>query len=261
VAALALLGIARPAWAGDPEPPPLDEPATIVVETGTDSVTVEADAYGTIPGSGGAGGGSACWLDPIGTIGQIFYDSFQQQLEAGLDPFLLWCDGEMRGLVWLDPNSGGAVPAVDPETIAMHIRDEMPVPQVEIGANPARGMVGIEAWFWISGYDGSALTQSTPAFGQTVEVRATPTSYRWDFGDGTVITTTSLGVPYPEESDITHAYERSSAGLPQGYPVEVTFTFEVAYRVDGGPWQPLPGISRTATLAYPVQESQAVIER
>ena len=56
-------------------------------------------------------------------------------------------------------------------------------------------------------------------------------------------------------------YERSSAGLAHGYPVEVTFTFDVRYRVDGGGWIELPGITRVASASYPVRESQAVIQQ
>lgn len=258
VLGLVLTGL--PAYADDNEDP-FTWPTDVVVDTTTDAVVVEADAQGTIPGAGGSGGGSGCWLDPIGTIGQIFVDSFGQQLSNGLSPFLLWCGHEMRGLVWLDLSGGSPVPALDPETIAMHMRDEIPIPNAEIGINPDRGLVGVESWFWIEGYDGAPIEESTNALGQLVEVEARVTSYEWSFGDGDTIAARTPGRAYPDRSEIRHVYQRSSAGLPSGYPVEVTFAFDVRYRVDGGAWIELPGITRVTGTSYPVRESQAVIQQ
>lgn len=262
VAALLLLvGIASPAAGQEHDPPPLDEPPTVVVNTGPNSVVVEADAQATIPGSGGSGGGSGCWLDPVTNIGQAFYDSFQEQLSGGLTPFFIWCENDIRGLVWLDMRGGNPVPAVDPEAIAMHLRDEIPVPRAEIGVNPDRGLVDVESWFWIEGYDGSPIEESTNAFGQLVQVQARVTRYEWSFGDGSTVAATTPGRPYPERSEIRHVYQRSSAGYPSGYPLKVTFVFDVRYRVQGGRWIELPGITRVAGTDYPVRESQALIQR
>jgi len=238
-----------------------DFESTTVVDTNSDGVVVEGDAQATTLGSGGSGGGSDCWLDPVGTIGEIFVESFEEQWSnPDLFPFLLWCGEEMRGLVWLDM-SGDPAPALDPETIAMHIREEIPVPNAEIRINPNRGLVGVDSWFWIEGYDGSPIEDSTDAFGQLVEVEARVTSYEWSFGDGDTIMAKTPGRSYPHRSEIRHTYQGSSAGLASGYPVEVTFTFEVRYRVDGGGWIELPGISRVAGTTYPVRESQAVIQQ
>lgn len=263
VLVLALLAFpGTPATAQSHEEEQFDFEPTVVVETSTDAVIVEADAEATILGSGGSGGGSACWLEPITTIGQAFVDSFGEELSnPDLFPFLLLCEGEIRGLVWLDMSEGDSVPALDPETIAMHIRDEIPVPRAEIGVNPDRGLVDVESWFWIEGYDGSPIEESTNAFGQLVQVQARVTRYEWSFGDGSTIVATTPGRPYPERSEIRHVYQRSSAGYPSGYPVKVTFVFDVRYRVQGGRWIELPGITRVAGTDYPVRESQALIQR
>src|SRR6266511_3639098 len=261
-AVLLLVASASLASAQEHDPPPLDEPATVVVDTGSDSVEVEANAQATIAGAADSGGGSGCWLDPVTNIGQAFYDSFKQQLSGGLTPFFLWCNRDMRGLVWLDMSGGNPVAAVDPETIAMHLRDEIPVPNVEIGINPDRGLVGVESWFWLEGYDGSPIEDSTDAFGQLVEVEARVKQYEWSFGDGDTIAARTPGRSYPHRSQIRHVYERSSAGLSSGFPVEVTFAFNVRYRVEGGGgWIEIPGISRVAETSYRVRESQAVIQQ
>ncbi len=144
VLALVLTGL--PAYADEHEDP-FTWPTDVVVESNPDAVVVEADAQATTTGTGNAGGGSGCWLDPVTNIGQAFYDSFNQQLSGGLSPFFLWCNKDMKGLVWLDMSGGNPVPAVDPEAIAMHLRDEIPVPRAEIGVNPDRGLVDVESWF------------------------------------------------------------------------------------------------------------------
>jgi hypothetical protein len=258
---LTLLLTGLPAHA-DEHDDPFTWPTDVVVESNSDAVVVQADAQATTLGSGGSGSGSDCRLDPVGTIGEIFVDSFEEQWSnPDLFPFLVWCGDEMRGLVWLDISGGEPAHPLDPETIAMHIRDEIPVPDAEVKINPDRGLVGVDSWFWIEGYNGSPIEDSTDAFGQRVEVEARVTSYEWSFGDGDSITAKTPGRSYPHRSDIRHVYQRSSAGLASGYSVEVTFTFDVRYRVDGGGWIGLPGISRVAGTSYFVRESQAVIQQ
>jgi hypothetical protein len=258
---LALVLGALPARA-DEHDDPFTWPTDVVVESNSDAVVVEADAQATTLGSGGSGGGSDCRLEVVGTIGSIFVENFEEQWSnPDLMPYLLWCGDEMRGLVWLDTGGGSAAPALDPETIAMHIRDEIPVPDADIRINPDRGLVGVDSWFWIEGYNGAPIEESTDAFGQTVEVEARVTSYEWAFGDGDTFEAGMPGRPYPHRSQIRHVYQRSSAGLAAGYIVEVTFTFDVRYRVAGGGWLDLPGITRVASTSYPVRESQAVIQQ
>jgi hypothetical protein len=261
-AVLMLLGPA--AMADGPDDDQFDFNPTTVVHTNTDGAVVSSDAQATTMGTGGSagGGGSDCWLDPVGTIGEIFVDSFEEQWSnPDLFPFLLWCGDEMRGLVWLDMSGGEPAPPLDPETIAMHLRDEIPVPNAEIRINPTRGLVGVDSWFWIDGYNGSPILESTNAFGQRVEVEARVARYEWSFGDGDRLVAETVGRSYPHRSQIRHIYERSSAGLASGYQVEVSFSFSVRYRIDGGGWIELPGISRVAATAYPVRESQSVIEQ
>ncbi|MDP9299529.1 MAG: hypothetical protein M3P43_01305 [Actinomycetota bacterium] len=259
-AVLVLLGPV--AMADGPDDDQFDFNPTTVVHTNTNGAVVSSDAQATTTGTAGSvGGGSDCRLEPNGTIGEIFVDSFGAQLDQGLDPYFLWCGNEMRGLVWLDPNAGGAAPALDPQTIAMHLRDQIPVPNADIRINPNRGLVGVDSWFWIDGYNGSPIEESTNAFGQRVEVEASVTRYEWSFGDGETLVAKTVGRSYPHRSQIRHVYERSSAGLASGYQVEVSFSFSVRYRIDGGGWIDLPGISRVAETAYPVRESQSVIEQ
>jgi hypothetical protein len=130
------------------------------------------------------------------------------------------------------------------------------MPSVTVGINPPNGFAGLEAWFWVTGYTGTPIIVKPPALDHVLVVSATPTSYRWTFGDGSVpYTTISLGQPYPARSDIHHSYH----SLNPAYPVQVTFNFDVRYQVDGGPWVNLPAIQRTATAIYQVGQVRTYI--
>jgi hypothetical protein len=121
-------------------------------------------------------------------------------------------------------------PTVDPFQLALSARDRLPVPQGAIEANPTRSLVGLPTLFWYSGYDGRPLTRTVSAFGVSVEVEATPTSYR-------------------------HTYQAAR----QEVTVRCRFEFAVRWRTGGGAWAPLPPLARTATTTLAVAESQTVI--
>jgi hypothetical protein len=240
-------------------------PSTVSVNTHPDSVVVESEVHGTVPGGSStevSGSGASCHTEPIGNVGQLSYEEFWSH-PADEFPFMVWCDGEAIGVVWLTVGGGGPPGggALSPEEIAMSLRERIPVPSVAIRVNPERGLVGVESWFWIDGYDGSPISESTEAFGTPVKVEARVDRYEWSFGDGGTLVAETPGRPYPQRSDVRHIYERSSFGQPNGYQVEVGFVFSVRYRVGNGGWIELPGIERIAQAAYPVRESQAVIQK
>jgi transposase InsO family protein len=179
---------------------------------------------------------------------------------ADVGLFTVAC-GSYVDVRWLRLNSNGTPqvpgPTVDPFQLALSARDRLPLPTGGIGANPVRSLVGLPTWFWYQGYDGRPLSKTVSAFGVAVQVQAIPTSYRWDFGDGTRLTSSSLGRPYPARSPITHTYMTARAGVR----VRCVFAFALRWRTGGGPWAPLPPLARTATATLEVAESQAVINR
>ena len=146
-------------------------------------------------------------------------------------------------------------PTVDPFQLALSARDRLPVPEGAIEANPTRSLVGLPTFFWYSGYDGRPLTRTVSAFGVTVQVEATPTSYRWAFGDGASLTSQGLGRAYPARSPITHTYQTARPAVT----VRCRFAFAVRWRTAGGSWAALPPLARTASTTLEVAESQAVI--
>lgn len=252
--------------------PPFNWDPTITVDTDDDGVTVDAGVEGTDPGSGGGGGSGGSNSQPKCHLVEITGDQWDDYIEIEYwsrrmryAPYNLYCDGTWKSIVWIeiiiDDPVNPVPPPTDPRVIAERLRDRLPVPSVSVKINPDRGVVGVDSWFWIDGYNGAALTRSTDAFGWLVEVEARVTRYEWSFGDGKVVTSDSPGRAYPERSQVRHVYERSSAGFADGYQVDASFAFEVRYRVDGGSWITLPGITRTSRADYPVRESQAVIQR
>jgi len=258
----------------DPNP---DLPhADISVESHGDGVTIYIAVSDSSPGSSGdssssdgvgGSGGWSCSADVM-NIGVGMREWFEREapLHPGQAPWIVRCDNGFFGVVWLSTDVGPADiqivvvrgDAVDPAAMAAALLDHVPVPDITIGVNPATGLVAVPSWFWIEGYDGSPIVASDTLGGVTVEVEITPTGYRWYFGDGAALETTSLGQPYPQPSDIRHTYEQSSS-VGGSFAATVEIAFSARYRVDGGAWQPLDPITRSFTAAYPVQQLQSIL--
>ena len=68
-----------------------------------------------------------------------------------------------------------------------------------------------------------------------VVVSARPIAYRWNFGDGSSLTTTSPGAPYPE-LDVSHVYDQTEKVV-----VSVDTQYgDASFTVDGGPPEAIP---------------------
>lgn len=88
------------------------------------------------------------------------------------------------------------------------------------------------------------FTASVTLLGQRVDLRIRPSSYRWEFGDGTTTTTESGGAAYPSK-EIVHRYAKAHTTVEH----RVVITWSATFRVNGGPERPVPG---TVTRAGPV---------
>jgi len=272
VIAVALTGLLcagpLPAGADGQGSGPVYFPPTTTVTTDQDGVNVDSQMSGESSAVSGTGtlasGGPQCYLRAV--HGSEMTEDLANEYYARRMQYAAYyviCGNTQRGIVWVEittnqPGTGGG-PSQDPRDIAMRLRDRMPVPQATVSINPSQGLVGTESWFWIQGYNGRPITASTNAFGRVIDVQATVTRYAWSFGDGTTLTSDTSGKAYPARSEVRHEYQQSSAGMPSGYIVEASFVFAVRYRIRGGVWIAIPGITRTTQADYQVQESQAVI--
>ncbi|MFP5328424.1 MAG: hypothetical protein ACLGHT_13180 [Acidimicrobiia bacterium] len=141
--------------------------------------------------------------------------------------------------------------------------DAVGPPPSTIRFNPeSRGLVGVESWFWIEGYDGSPIVQTFvhPEFIPpiTVTIELTYQHTDWDFGDGAT-TRGDLGRAYPAESTVRHAYDRSSGDTP--YTVTATLVFTARYSVNGGAWVDIGTVERNLTGQHAVISAEAVRTR
>lgn len=87
--------------------------------------------------------------------------------------------------------------------------------------------------------------------GHVVTIRAIPTTYVWTFGDGTTLTTTFPGRPYPHR-DIAAQYRYEG-----WYEMSLSTEFAGEYSVDGGPFIPINGtIMRTSPKRWIYSETR-----
>ena len=85
------------------------------------------------------------------------------------------------------------------------------------------------------------VTLDTVLLGFPVQVRAEPSRFSWDFGDGTVLPTSDPGAPYP---DLTTWHEYVTPGQ---VAITLTTTYTGEYSVAGGPFIPIAGTAEIAS--------------
>jgi hypothetical protein len=110
----------------------------------------------------------------------------------------------------------------------------LPLPPSDLIVQPPNGRTLVY-------FDTNFYTEATPLdrtlrlLGQRVDLRIWPSSYEWNFGDGEAIATESAGAPYPD-LEITHSYTTKGQVGPA-----VDTTYAAEFRVNAGPWRPVPG--------------------
>lgn len=135
------------------------------------------------------------------------------------------------------PVAGGAVvpavPAVTDVIVAEALR-RLPLSGSVLEVEPPNGrtLVNFDTNFFTVPSDQS---RSLVLLNQQVDLLISPVSYRWVFGDGASVSTSGPGAPYPD-LEVTHRYLRKGSVSPS---VETTYVAQ--FRVEGGPWAPVPG--------------------
>ena len=145
------------------------------------------------------------------------------------------------------PGAGRTETAVDteaPKPVVIIVTQsdfaKLPVKPSVASAGPERGWLPA-GMVNVLHAEHEVQTLQTELLGTPVAVRAIPTSYHWDLGDGNTIATSKPGKPYPSE-EVSAKY--SGEGW---YDVTLTTTFAGQFSVDGGEWQDIDGTIEVAS--------------
>jgi hypothetical protein len=142
-----------------------------------------------------------------------------------------------------EPAAVAAVPTVTPGMVARAFRTiDLPPSELQIQPPNGRTLVNFDTNFYTEqpGFD-----RTLTLLGRRVDLRIWPSQFRWVFGDGAELPSTSAGAPYPNLV-ITHNYLQRGGVTPR-----VDTTYSAEFRVDGGAWREVAG---TVTIpGSPVQ--------
>lgn len=172
--------------------------------------------------------------------GSVTYESITRETATGAD--------SSNGYTCLTPsdaapgNGGDGGGAAEPAVITMTVTDfaSLPVQPLVASAGPEDGWLPV-GMVNVLYADPEVQTLETEILGIPFSVRAIPTEYHWDLGDGNTITTTKPGKPFPSE-------EISAAYVAEGwYDITLTTTFAGQFSVAGGEWQDIDGTIEVAS--------------
>ncbi len=120
-----------------------------------------------------------------------------------------------------------------------HELQKSPIQPATVGSQPGpHTLRGQETNFYA---DASEQQFNLTLLGQKVHITATPATYTWNYGDGTLWgPTISAGAPLPddrigEQTKTSHVYTATGK-----YAITVTTHFNGVYSVNGGPALPIP---------------------
>ena len=141
------------------------------------------------------------------------------------------------------PVTTTVVPTVTPGLVARAFRTiDLPASELIIQPPHGRTLVNFDTNFYT---EQPAFDRTVRLLGRQVDLRIWPSQFRWVFGDGGELPSTSPGAPYPDLL-VTHNYLQKGHVSPR-----VDTTYAARFRVDGGPWRDVDG---TVTIpGAPVQ--------
>ena len=127
-------------------------------------------------------------------------------------------------------------PAPSPGEVFRYFQT-LPLPQLPTRQQPpGNGLVGLPVIFFTDGPTTQTFTLDIRGF--TVDITATATTFIWHTGDGTDLTTTDPGAPYPEHT-VSHDYASGT------WTAALTTTWTGTFSIDGGLTVPVPGSTTT----------------
>jgi hypothetical protein len=129
----------------------------------------------------------------------------------------------------------------------------LPLPQLTTRQQPpGEALVGLPVIFFTDSPTTQTFTVDIRGF--AVAITAEATSFAWTTGDGTTITTTDPGAPYPDQT-ITHDYASGT------YTAGLTTTWGGTFSVDGGAEVDVPGTTTTegTPTTFTVVQARSVL--
>ncbi len=200
------------------------------------------DCPGNAPGSGSealCGAATMTCPDP----GDVRYVTYQRPRGSAAGP---WAPA---GVACLTPAEAAVLPGDDAAAAPVIVVTgdqfrELPLASASAVTEPPGGALLISVPTVVHAV-GQVQVLPSLVLGVPVAVRATPATYAWDFGDGTVLgPVADPGAPWPAGPH-AHAYP-----VPGRYDIVMSTTYTGEFSVDGGPWEPIDG---TSTVASPPQ--------
>jgi len=162
-------------------------------------------------------------------------------------PVSTWTDVRAGCLDITDLN-----PPPSPEEVFRYFQT-LPLPELTTRQQPpGQALVGLPVIFFTDSPTTQTFTVDIRGF--AVDIAASVTGYAWDTGDGTVLTSTSPGAPYPAQT-VTHDYASGT------YTASLTTTWGATYSVDGGVPADVPGTTTTqgAPATFTVVQARTVL--
>lgn len=147
--------------------------------------------------------------------------------------YAVFQDGERKGTACLTASDATRPVAI--RTLVIRAIKDLDWSPSELTVQPPHGktLVNLDTNFFTT----NTSVRSIPVTlqGQSVVVSARPIAYEWHFGDGTSITTTGPGAPYPS-LDVSHAYTETDEVV-----VSVDTQYgDASFTVNGGPPEAIP---------------------
>jgi hypothetical protein len=136
------------------------------------------------------------------------------------------------------PSAASAAQAL-PVLTARDFR-RLPLPPGGVNVQPPnlRTLINVPTNLFV---EADVTVLDTTLLGFPVQVRATPQSFRWTFGDGRGLVTDDPGAAYPDLR-ITHTYTQPGAAR-----LALTTTYSGEYSIAGGPWLPINGTAEVSS--------------
>ena len=152
------------------------------------------------------------------------------------------------------PATGQAALAEHGPIVLSDLVNFMPVAGTQRMEPDGWSIVHLDTNFFV---DTTAQVQDGVLLGAPASVRFTPTSFHWDYGDGTTTTLatrggswTATGVEEFDSTDTSHVFTTTGS-----YRISLTIEFRAEYRYSGGDWTAIAGTVPVTTNAI-----EAIVE-